>query len=91
MTRKEMYAAIKADEKMLELARKEAKGKGINYTSLSNDVLEKIINKVKDAKKPCCKKTAPKTSNNKCVDDGARKAILAIAKILNLKNIEKNF
>ena len=89
MTRKEMYTAIKADEKMLELARKEAKGKGITYTSLPNNVLESIINAVKVAKQPCCKKVTSKS--NKCVDEGARKAILAIAKILNLKNIEKNF
>lgn len=51
MDRKELYAAIKADEKLLADAREAAKGKGINWTSLPNNILQQIVDLAKEAKK----------------------------------------
>lgn len=92
MTRNEIYQAIKANglvEKANAKAR-ELKGYGANYTNLSNTELLGVLDTVK-TKKECKKESCAKKSVQKCVDEGARKAILAVAKILNIKGIEKNF
>lgn len=88
MTRNEIYSVIRTHGKALEIAKETAKKNGISWTSLSNDTLVQIIDTACKVDK-VCKKDAKKP--NKCVDEGARKAIKAIATILNIKNIEKNF
>lgn len=93
MNRKEIYHAIQANG-LTEVANKRAKELrpwvgNANYTNLSNDELLGILATVKTkekADKPTCKKSA-----QKCIDEGARKAILAVGKILNIKGLEKNF
>lgn len=93
MTRKECYEFIKAHNLKDEATKLAHDIYGdmpkINWTNLTSVQLEKFV--YDHLKKSEPKKTTCKKSNNKCTDDGARKAILAIAKILNLKNIERNF
>ena len=60
MDRKELYAAIKADEKFLAAARCAAKGKGFNWTCLPDSVLEAIVNTPKKENKTACKKATCK-------------------------------
>ena len=89
MNRKECYEFIKAHKEMKDLFAK----KGLNMTRMSTEVLNKAIDTYKEANAPnkSCAKNAEPCKSTKCTDEGARKAILAIAKILNLKNIERNF
>ena len=89
MKRNELCTAVKNNPTALQEVKEIAKKQGVSWPNLPTEILAKAYDKA--VTKHCCKKSAPKASNNKCVDDGARKAILAIAKILNLKNIEKNF
>lgn len=89
MTRKEIYQEIKAKD-LVEQANARAKkvcswAPNANYTNLSNVELLGILATVK-TKETCKRKPA-----QKCVDEGARKAILAIGKVLNIKGLEKNF
>ena len=89
MTRKECIDFIKSNGYGMEAteeARVYTNNPHANYTNLPTEVLIDFVSskqKPKDVQKP--KKCS------KCTDEGARKAILAIAKILNLKNIDKNF
>ena len=91
MTRTEIYAAIKA-KGLVEKANERARAlrgwvKNANYTNLPNGELLRILDTVKS------KESKPKTETTQkgCVDEGARKAILAMAAYFNLKGIEKNF
>ena len=89
MNRKECFEFIKTHKEMRNFFVE----KGLNMTRMSTEVLNKEIDAYKEANAPnksCAKNTKP-CKNTKCTDEGARKAILAIAKILNLKNIERNF
>lgn len=93
MTRKEIYQEIKA-KGLVEQANARAKkvcswAPNANYTNLSNIELLGILATVKT--KEASKKTCEKKPAQKCVDEGARKAILAIGKVLNIKGLEKNF
>jgi hypothetical protein len=77
MTRKEVYAEIKKQnlEEKIKLTFNK------NYTNCSTAALQSFIDNIN-------KKNA---DNKHIVDAGARKAIKAIADILNIKNIEKYF
>lgn len=96
MNRKEQYEFIKA-HKLQDEATKLARSiygdmPKVNWTNLTNSQLESLINKYNTPKKEVPKVNIKYVKNIPCgVDEGARKAILAIAKILNLKNIERNF
>ncbi len=84
MNRKECYEYIKAHEDLRNYFIK----KYGNFTNVKTDTLIDEINDYKgqhESLEECFNK------NIKCVDDGARKAILAIATIFKLKNIERNF
>jgi hypothetical protein len=50
MDRKELYAAIKADDELLAKARAAAMNRGINWTSLSNENLQQIVDLSKNSK-----------------------------------------
>ena len=89
MKRNELCTAVKNNPTALQEIKEIAKKQGVSWPNLPTEILAKAYDKA--VTKHCCKKSAPKTSNNNCTDEGARKAILAIAKILNLKNIERNF
>ena len=82
MDRKELYAAIKADEKLLADAREAAKGKGINWTSLPNNILQQIVDLAEEAKKvKVCK------SNNVPTD---RKGLYEYIKANELQDLIKS-
>lgn len=76
MTRKEVYAEIKKQN--LEEKIKLTFNK--NYTNCSTAALQSFIDNINK-----------KNANKEYIDAGARKAIKAIADILNIKNIEKYF
>lgn len=84
MNRKECYEYIKAHEDL----RNYFIDKYSNFTNVKTDILVKEIENYKKQYESL-EDTADK--NLKCVDEGARKAILAIATIFKLKNIERNF
>ena len=89
MKRNELCTAVKNNPTALQEVKEIAKKQGVSWPNLPTEILAKAYDKA--VTKCCCKKSAPKTSNNKYVDEGARKAILMMAKILNIKNVEKNF
>ena len=87
MNRKECYEFIKSHENL----RGYFTNKYGNFTNLKTEVLLDEIERYKKANQPVKKAKCDCKATAKCADEGARKAILAIAKILNLKNIERNF
>ena len=90
MTRKEIYQQIEKNglaNTASAYARKKLHYDYANYTNLTNNELLSIL----DTDKSKDKSTKPTTTAQKFVDEGARKAIKAIASVLGMKNIEKNF
>ena len=59
---------------------------GTDYTHLTNEKLLAVLDTIKPAKKAPAKRKA-----SKCIDNGARKAIKAIAAVLGMKDIDMNF
>ena len=94
MNRKECYEFIKTYElqdRANQLAHRiYGDMPKINWTNLTTTKLEEFVNAYNTYKTPnvLTKNSKPSITG---IDEGARKAILAIAKILNLKNIERNF
>lgn len=89
MTRKEIYQQIEKNG-LVNTANACARKKWhsfANYTNLTNNELLSIL----DTDKSKDKSTKPTTTAQKFIDEGARKAIKAIASVLGMKNIEKNF
>ena len=92
MTRSEIYHQIKANG-LTDKANARAKEvkylvRNANYTNLSNAELLGILDTVKSKKKAAKK---AETTTQEFVDTGARRAIEAIAAVLGMKNIKKNF
>lgn len=93
MTRKECIDYIKSNGysyEATELARDYTQNNHANYTNLPTEELVIFINSKKVTTKPA--RTGGKTEPlNNCTDKGARKAIMALAAYLGIKNIERNF
>lgn len=91
MTRSEIYQQIRANgltEKANARAREINCDSSVNYINLSNAELLGILDTVKSKKKTAKKAEA---TTQEFVDKGARRAIEAIAAVLGMKNVEKNF
>ena len=102
MTRKECIDFIKSNGygmEATEFARKHhgMSSKKVNYTHLSDELLNAFVEKKKapkkvNVKKPVKSKKVIKAKPlNECVDENARKAIIAIAELIGYKNIKKFF
>ena len=93
MTRKECIDYIKSNgysAEATELARDYTQNNHANYTNLPTEELVNFVNSKKITKKPAQKAVKAEHLNN-CTDKGARKAIMALAAYLGIKNIERNF
>lgn len=92
MTRKECIDYIKSNgysAEATELARYYAQNNHANYTNLPTEALVNFINSKKITKNPAQIECRAELHN--CTDKGARKAIMALAAYLGIKNIERNF
>lgn len=93
MTRSEIYQQIRANG-LTEEANARAKEikcwvRNANYTNLPNVELLSILGTVKSKKKKTAKKA--ETATQEFVDKGARRAIEAMAAVIGMKDIKKNF
>lgn len=92
MTRNEIYQQIRANG-LTDKANARAKEirywvRNANYTNLSNVELLSILDTVKSKKKPAKK---AETTTQEFIDKGARRAIEAMAAVIGMKDIKKNF
>lgn len=94
MTRKECIDFIKSNGYGMEAtkaARNYTGNAGANYTNLPTSELIKFVEGKKKPNKPVAKKVVKAKPLNECVDENARKAIMAIAELIGYKNIKKFF
>lgn len=92
MTRKECIDYIKSNgysAEATDLARDYTQNNHANYTNLPTEELANFVNSKKNTKKPV--RIECRAELNNCTDKGARKAIMALAAYLGIKNIERNF
>lgn len=94
MTRKECIDYIKYNDYSAEatnIARDHAQNKHANYTNLPTEVLIDFVTSKENTKKAATKNNTKHKPLSACTDKGARKAIMQLAAIMGIKNIEKNF